>query len=202
MPIKPGHIEIMKPLVEPAIQTFPSTVASRHPASVWVQVKNRLLGIVYCVVAGALDVNLVFAAFLAAFAVVHKKRRLFADALEAIGKVSFAFFIPVYFAIVGSKLDLVKAFSWRLLLLFLVGTCIVKILSVFLAGRFAGFRGLDLVNLALTTNALVVRASSSRFRRGHHQCEVLHCLGACGRNHVAIRGCLVGICTPSWLATA
>ena len=55
----------------------------------------------YCVVAGALDVNLVFAAFLAAFAVVHKKRRLFAEALDSIGKVSFAFFIPIYFAIVG-----------------------------------------------------------------------------------------------------
>jgi len=107
----------------------------------------------YCVLAGALKVNLVFAAFLAAFAVVHKKRRLFAEALDAIGKVSFAFFIPVYFAIVGLKLDLVKAFSWQLLLLFLVGTCIVKILSVSLAARLAGFHGLDLVNLALTTNA-------------------------------------------------
>src|SRR5581483_9803434 len=31
--------------------------------------------------------------------------------------------------------------------------CVVKILSVCLAGRFAGFRGLDLVNLAITTNA-------------------------------------------------
>src|SRR5689334_2957389 len=107
----------------------------------------------YCVVAGALDVNLVFAAFLAAFAVVHKKRRLFAEALEVIGKVSFAFFIPVYFAIVGLKLDLVKSFSWQLLLLFLAGTCVIKILSVSLAGRFAGFRGLDLINLSLTTNA-------------------------------------------------
>jgi Kef-type K+ transport system membrane component KefB len=107
----------------------------------------------YCVLAGALDVNLVFAAFLAAFAVVHKKRRLFADALDAIGKVSFAFFIPAYFAIVGLKLDLVKAFSWKLLVLFLVGTCVIKILSVSLAGRLAGFRGLDLINLSLTTNA-------------------------------------------------
>jgi len=107
----------------------------------------------YCVVAGALDVNLVFAAFLAAFAVVHKKRRLFAEALDAIGKVSFAFFIPVYFAIVGLKLDLVKSFSWQLLLIFLVATCTIKIISVSLAGRFAGFRGLDLINLALTTNA-------------------------------------------------
>lgn len=107
----------------------------------------------YCVIAGALGVNLVFAAFLAAFAVVHKKRRLFADALDAIGKVSFAFFIPIYFAIVGLKLDLVRAFSWRMLLLFLLGTCVVKVLSVALAGRLAGFRGLDLINLALTTNA-------------------------------------------------
>jgi Kef-type K+ transport system membrane component KefB len=107
----------------------------------------------YCVLAGALDVNLVFAAFLAGFAVVHKKRRLFADALDAIGKVSFAFFIPVYFAIVGLKLDLAKSFSWQLLLIFLIGTCIIKILSVAAAGRLAGFRGLDLINLALTTNA-------------------------------------------------
>jgi Kef-type K+ transport system membrane component KefB len=107
----------------------------------------------YCVVAGALDVSLVFAAFLAGFAVVHRKRRLFAEALDAIGKVSFAFFIPVYFAIVGLKLDLVRGFSLWMTLAFLVGSCIVKILSVSLAGRFAGFRGLDLVNLAITTNA-------------------------------------------------
>jgi Kef-type K+ transport system membrane component KefB len=42
-----------------------------------------LLG--YCVVAGALGVSLVFAAFLAGFAVVHKKRQLFAEELDAIG---------------------------------------------------------------------------------------------------------------------
>jgi Kef-type K+ transport system membrane component KefB len=110
-----------------------------------------LLG--YCVVAGALDVSLVFAAFLAGFAVVHKKRRLFADALDAIGKVSFAFFIPVYFAIVGLKLDLVRGISWPMVAAFIVGSCLIKILSVSLAARLAGFRGLDLINLAITTNA-------------------------------------------------
>src|SRR5580698_7889851 len=107
----------------------------------------------YCAVAGSLDVSLVFAAFLAGFAVVHKKRRLFADALDAIGKVAFAFFIPVYFAIVGLKLDLVHGVSIGMMLAFIAGTCAVKILSVSLAARFAGFRGLDLVNLAITTNA-------------------------------------------------
>lgn len=107
----------------------------------------------YCVVAGALDVSMVFAAFLAGFAVVHKKRRLFEDALEAIGKVSFALFIPAYFAIVGLKLDLVRGLSWGMLLTFLVGSCMVKVVSVAVAGRFAGFRGLDLMNLAVTMNA-------------------------------------------------
>lgn len=107
----------------------------------------------YCAVAGALDVSLVFAAFLAGFAVVHKKRRLFADALDAIGKVSFAFFIPVYFAMVGLKLDLVRGLSLWMTAAFLLGSCAVKIASVSLAGRCAGFRGLDLINLAITTNA-------------------------------------------------
>ena len=107
----------------------------------------------YCAVAGALQVSLVFAAFLAGFAVVHKKRRLFAEALDAIGKVSFAFFVPVYFAIVGLKLDLIRGVSLWMIVVFVVGTCVVKILSVSLAGRFAGFRGLDLINLAVTTNA-------------------------------------------------
>jgi len=36
---------------------------------------------------------------------------------------------------------------------FIIGSCVVKILSVSLAGRLAGFRGLDLINLAITTNA-------------------------------------------------
>jgi Kef-type K+ transport system membrane component KefB len=110
-----------------------------------------LLG--YCVVAGALGVSVVFAAFLAGFAVVHKKRRLFAEALDAVGKVSFAFFIPAYFAIVGLKLDLIHGLSWWMMAAFILGSCAVKMFSVSLAGRFAGFRGLDLINLAITTNA-------------------------------------------------
>ncbi|HKW17500.1 MAG TPA: cation:proton antiporter [Terriglobales bacterium] len=107
----------------------------------------------YCAVAGALKVSLVFAAFLAGFAVVHKKRRLFAEALDAIGKVAFAFFIPVYFAIVGLKLDLIRGVALWMMVAFIAGSCVIKILSVSLAGRCAGFRGLDLFNLAITTNA-------------------------------------------------
>ena len=125
-----------------------NVVAKYSPVAYTIAV---LLG--YCVVAGALNVSLVFAAFLAGFAVVHKRRRLFSEALDAIGKVSFAFFIPVYFAIVGLKLDLIHGLSFWMIAAFILGSCAVKIISVSLAGRFAGFRGLDLINLAITTNA-------------------------------------------------
>ncbi len=107
----------------------------------------------YCAAAGALDVNLVFAAFLAGFALVHRKRRIFDESIDAISKVAFAFFIPVYFAIVGLKLDLIRGVSLPMIVVFIVATCAVKMASVALAGRFAGFRGLDLINLGITTNA-------------------------------------------------
>ena len=107
----------------------------------------------YCAVAGALEVSLVFAAFLAGFAVVHKKRRLFAGALEAVGTFSFAVFIPIYFAFVGWRLDLSRSFSFRMLVLFLVGSCVLKLVSVAIGARAAGFRGLDVLNLAVATNA-------------------------------------------------
>jgi Kef-type K+ transport system membrane component KefB len=64
-----------------------------------------------------------------------------------------AYFVPIYFAIVGLKLDLIHGLSLWMITVFLMGSCLVKILSVSLAGRFAGFRGLDLVNLAITANA-------------------------------------------------
>lgn len=141
----------------------------------------------YCVIAGELDISLVFAAFLAGFAVVHKKRKLFTESLDAISKVSFAFFIPVYFAIVGLKLDLIRGVSLWMMLIFITGTCIVKILSVSLAGLFAGFRGLDLINLAITTNARggpgIVLASVA-YDAGIISSKVLHYAGGGSRDHV------------------
>jgi Kef-type K+ transport system membrane component KefB len=80
------------------------------------------------------------ALFLAGFAVVHKKRRLFAEALDAIGKVSFAFFIPVYFAIVGLKLDLIRGASLSMRAAFILGSCAVKVAALGLAGRFDASR--------------------------------------------------------------
>ena len=141
-------LTILPRLVKSVNRSRLNVLAQHSPVAYAITV---LLG--YCVVAGGLGVSLVFAAFLAGFAVVHKKRRLFAEALDSIAKVSFAFFIPVYFAIVGLKLDLVHGVSWTMMATFILGSCLVKVFSVSLAARFAGFRRLDLLNLAITTNA-------------------------------------------------
>ena len=109
-----------------------------------------LIAFTYIAIAGLMDVNLVFAAFLAGFAVSRKR---LGEALEAISRFSFAFFIPLYFALVGYSLIFGKAFSVPMLVAFLAGACLLKLASVALGAQLAGFRGLDIVNLAVATNA-------------------------------------------------
>jgi len=108
--------------------------------------------LVYSAVASAFDVSLVFAAFLAGFA-VGADQLLPADALASLGRVSFAVFIPIYFAIVGYRLDLGKDFSLSMLALFVIGGCVVKLISAGMGARLARFRGLDAINLAIALNA-------------------------------------------------
>jgi Kef-type K+ transport system membrane component KefB len=111
----------------------------------------------YVSLAVALDVTPVFAAFLAGFGIVggmkSTESQRYRAPLESINHVSGAVFIPIYFAIVGYRLDFTKGFSLWMLVAFLVGSSLVVLLSIGLAVRLAGFRGLDIVNLALTCNA-------------------------------------------------
>jgi Kef-type K+ transport system membrane component KefB len=81
------------------------------------------------------------------------ERERFAEPLDAIRKVAMAVFIPIYFTIVGTQLQFGHGFSIVLLLAFLVGSSLLRFGSVALASRLAGFRGLEVVNLAVTSNA-------------------------------------------------
>ena len=112
---------------------------------------------VYCAIASAVGVNIQFAALLAGFGVVGgvsgKERLRVAAPLDAISKVSFAVFVPIYFGIIGYRLVFGRDFSMALLIGFFVGSSLIAMLTSALAAKLAGFRGLDLVNIALTTNA-------------------------------------------------
>jgi Kef-type K+ transport system membrane component KefB len=129
-----------------------NTIAARSPIA-WVMIV--FFG--YVAVAAALDVTLVLAAFLAGFGIVGGARatetRRFQRPLESLNQVSAAVFIPITFAIIGYRLDFTKTFSPLLLVGFLLGSSALALLAKGLATRLAGFRGLDVVNLAVTLNA-------------------------------------------------
>lgn len=72
---------------------------------------------------------------------------------QVIATFSFAFFIPIYFAIVGLKLDLVRSFSLPFFLFFLVFACVVKALSVYAGARMAREPRASAWNLAVAMNA-------------------------------------------------
>lgn len=102
--------------------------------------------------ASVLDISLVFAAFLAGYAIVAD-RNLLEHAVKAVSEFSFAVFIPIYFAVVGYKLDLSRSFSLSMVLAFLVLSSVVKLASAGLGARLAGFGIRDSVNLATALNA-------------------------------------------------
>lgn len=116
-----------------------------------------LILFVYAIIAALLEVNLIFAAFLAGYGVVGgmsgSERERFAKIFESIEQFSTSTFIPIYFAIVGYRLVFGADFSLIMLLAFLAGSSLLSLLSVGLGARLANFKGLDIVNIAVTTNA-------------------------------------------------
>jgi Kef-type K+ transport system membrane component KefB len=111
-----------------------------------------LVLLAYSAVAAALNVSFVFAAFLAGFALGRSSDSL-RNAFQTVGNMAFAIFIPIYFALVGSKLDFTKGFSFQVFIFFLASACIVKLFSAGLGARLAGFPWRDSLNLSVALNA-------------------------------------------------
>jgi Kef-type K+ transport system membrane component KefB len=111
----------------------------------------------YCAIAAIFEVNLQFAALLAGYGIVGglygTQRERFATPVDAISKVSFGVFVPIYFGIIGYRLVFGRGFSFAVLLVFLVGSSLISIFSAGLAAWLGGFRGIDVFNIAITTNA-------------------------------------------------
>lgn len=76
-----------------------------------------------------------------------------ARARESIKSFSFAFFIPVYFATVGLRLDLLREFSPLFFVPFFLFACVVKSLSVYAGARLGGEEPATARNLAVALNA-------------------------------------------------
>lgn len=66
---------------------------------------------------------------------------------------AMAFFIPVYFATVGLKLDLIRQFDPFFFIWFLFAACAVKLISVVVGARLAGEPPRQALDLAVAMNA-------------------------------------------------
>ena len=104
---------------------------------------------VLCVFAG---ITPLFGAFVAGMVVGVTSGRE-DDARESIKSFAFAFFVPIYFAIVGLRLDLIHDFDPLFFAAFLVFACLVKSASVYAGGRMAGQTRAGARNLAVAMNA-------------------------------------------------
>ena len=158
-----SHIVATIAYIATALFLAPPILKKIHGSRWNIFLKSSSLGYIilvlflYTVVAALLEVNLVFAAFLAGFGVVGgvsgNERERFSKELDSIEQFSTSTFIPIYFTLIGYRLVFGTEFSLSMLLLFLIGSSILALLSVGLAAKLAGFKGLDIVNIAVTTNA-------------------------------------------------
>jgi len=71
----------------------------------------------------------------------------------AVTSFALAFFIPIYFAMIGLGLDLVHGFSLVFFVGFLLAACVIKSISVYLGARAAGETSGSSLNLAVAMNA-------------------------------------------------
>jgi Kef-type K+ transport system membrane component KefB len=118
-----------------------------------------LLAVVLCCV--GLGINPIFGALMAGLAATrgdavssdteHVGRAV--TAWESIKQFSLAFFIPIYFAVVGIKLNLVKQFDVEFFTWFLILACVVKFSSVWAGARLAGKSAKSANELAAAMNA-------------------------------------------------
>ena len=94
-----------------------------------------------------------FGAFVAGIVVSTPSGERAAVARKSLNAFAFAFFIPVYFAIVGLRLDLLQEFSIWFFVPFFAFACLVKSVSVYAGARLGGEGAASSRNLAVALNA-------------------------------------------------
>ena len=100
-----------------------------------------------------LAVTPMFAALAAGLVAGGLTNQIDMQAREAIKRYSVAIFLPIYFAMIGLRLDLIREFSVFFFFAFLVFACAIKGLSIFVGARMLGKTNAGAVNLAIALNA-------------------------------------------------
>jgi Kef-type K+ transport system membrane component KefB len=105
--------------------------------------------------AAALALGLVplYGAFVAGISMAVANEGEIVPERNALAGVSFGFFVPIYFAIIGIQLDLIHNFDVLFFLGFLAIACVAKAASVYLGARLSGEDTFMSKSLAIAMNA-------------------------------------------------
>lgn len=107
---------------------------------------------IFAALAAALGINAIFGAFVAGIAVGALPDETFFEVKRRIADVSLAFFVPIYFALVGLKIDLTRFLDPMFTANFIVLTTMVELGAVILAARLIGKTPLTSFNLGMAMN--------------------------------------------------
>lgn len=144
-------------------------------------------------IAGYLQVDVMYGAILAGVATKFTlPDHLFQRLQDGIQGIAFAFFIPLYFAIVGMQLDLAKHFDVGFFVLYLIFATVVQSVVVYLTCRTIRVDRLTSVNFAAAMNA--------RGGPGIVLSSTAYALGIINQNFFAILVMLALV--TSWMAGA
>jgi Kef-type K+ transport system membrane component KefB len=99
-----------------------------------------------------LNVNIIFGAFLAGVAIGVLPEASFSQEKAHIKEIALAMFTPLYFAVVGLKLDLIHQFDLKFFLVFLLFTTVFQTTGTLLAARLIKKDWLSSFNFAIAMN--------------------------------------------------
>lgn len=111
-----------------------------------------LICFLFSAAASLLDVNIVFGAFLAGIVIGAMPHQQFAKEKMHIREISLAFFVPIYFAIVGLKLDLIRHLDVTFFLGFLLFSTVFESLGTLISLKLTRNDWLSSFNIAVAMN--------------------------------------------------
>ncbi len=140
-------------LLLPALGHVASRLTAWRPGEAPLLGYAMLLCLAFVATASLLEVNLIFGALLAGLVIARFPAKRFEAAKGRIADMSLWFFVPVYFALVGLKIDLPSDFALGATFGFLVLSSFVKIACVAGAARAAGADGARGLDFGMAMNA-------------------------------------------------
>lgn len=97
-----------------------------------------LLCLIFVTLASLLRVNIVFGALVAGLVIGRFPSPHLAPVKQRIADIAIWFFVPIYFALVGLRLDLAHQFDWALTAVFILASTAIKLASCTIAAKAGG----------------------------------------------------------------